>query len=146
MVRPLAIIPSPNGDWSRQTVGSRYHPRPVLNHHPGFLVLRVLLIMMFAGAGGIVVGSLASTQLLGINQDVPVSPAASGSTRPLFASKQAHEWLERSLTSGRWVSPEAQALRAEYVSLPGKARDSMKRGVAMADNGKRAPQSARIQF
>ena len=102
--------------------------------------------MMFAGAGGIVVGSLASTNLLGINQDVPVTPAESRSTGPLFASKQAHEWLEKSLTSGRWVSPEAQALRAEYVSLPGKGRDSMKRGVAMANNGKRAPQSGRIQF
>lgn len=102
--------------------------------------------MMFAGAGGIVVGSLASTKLLGINQDVPVSPAVSGSNRPLFASKQAHDWLERSIMSGQWVSPEAQALRVEYVSLPGKGRDAMKRGVAIADNGKRAPQSARIQF
>jgi hypothetical protein len=37
-------------------------------------VLRVWLIMMFAGAGGIFAGSLASTQLLGINQDAPVAP------------------------------------------------------------------------
>ena len=51
-------------------------------------MLRVWLIVMFAGAGGIFVGSLASTQLLGINQDVPVAPQAQAAG-PLYASKQA---------------------------------------------------------
>jgi hypothetical protein len=137
---------SPIGDWSCQGTGSRYDPRPFVPPHPEFSVLRVWLIIMFAGAGGMVVGSLASTKLLGLNQDAPGSPAVAGGTGPLFASRQAHEWLEKSITRSYWVSPDAQALRVEYVSLPGKGRDAMKRGVAMADNGNRAPQSARIQF
>jgi hypothetical protein len=136
---------SPIGDCGCQTVGSRYYPRPVLYHHLELSVLRVWLIVMFAGAGGIVVGSLASTKLLGINQEASSAPVAV-SAGPLFASKRAHEWLEKSITRGYWLSPEAQALRAEYVSLPGKGRDAAKQGVAMADNGQRAPQTGRTQL
>lgn len=137
---------SPIGDWSCQGTGSGYDPRPVLNHHSEYLVLRVWLIVMFAGAGGMVVGSLASTRLLALNHDASRPPVAAVSTGPYFASKRAHEWLEKSITRGFWVSPDAQASRVEYVSLPGKVRDAMKHGVAMADNGKRAPQNGRIQF
>ncbi len=112
-------------------------------------MLRVWLIVMFAGAGGIVVGSLASSKLLALNHDAsltPAAPAAPASTGPYFASKRAHEWLQKSITRGYWVSPDAQADRVEFVSLPAKGRDAMKSGVAMADNGKRAPQNGRVQF
>src|SRR5690242_21774633 len=98
---------------------------------------------MFAGAGGIFVGSLASTRLLGINQDVPVAPRAA-TTGPLYASKQAHEWLEKSITRGHWVNPGAANFRAEYVSQPGKAYNGTKASVAMA-NAARAPQRGRVQ-
>ena len=137
---------SPIGDWSCQGTGSGYDPRPVLNHHSEFVVLRVWLIVMFAGAGGMVVGSLASTRLLALNHDASLSPVEQAGTGPYFASKRAHEWLEKSITRGHWVNPDAQADRIEFVSLPGKGRDAMKNGVAMADNGKRAPQNSRIQF
>jgi hypothetical protein len=137
---------SPIGDWSCQCTGSGYDPRPVLNHHPEFLVLRVWLIVMFAGAGGMVVGSLASTRLLALDHDASIAPVAPASTGPYFASKRAHEWLEKSITRGHWVSSDAQADRVEFVSVPGKGREAMKNGVAMADNGKRAPQNGRIQF
>jgi hypothetical protein len=145
---------SPIGDWSCQGTGSGYDPRPVLSHHhyPEILVLRVWLIVMFAGAGGMVVGSLASSRLLGLNHDAslalaaPATPAAPASTGPYFASKRAHEWLQKSITRGYWVSPDAQADQVEFVALPGgKGRDAMK-DVAMADNGKHAPQNARVQF
>lgn len=108
-------------------------------------MLRVWLIVMFAGAGGIYVGSLASTQLLGINQAAPIEPQ-SRLVGPLFASKQAHEWLEKSITRGYWVNPAAPAFRPEFVSLPGKGRDAMKPGVAMAANASRTPQRGRVQL
>jgi hypothetical protein len=104
---------------------------------------------MFAGAGGMVVGSLASTRLLALDHDAslaPASPAAAVGAGPYFASKRAHEWLEKSITRGHWVSPDAQVGRVEFVSLPVKGRDAMKNGVAMADNGRRAPQNGRVQF
>lgn len=108
-------------------------------------MLRVWLIVMFAGAGGIVVGSLASTQLLGINhQDAPVAPQATV-TGPLYASKQAHEWLEKSLTRAHWVNPAASAYRTEFVSVPGKGHNGLKPSVAMA-NAARAPQRGRVQL
>ena len=84
-------------------------------------MLRVWLIMMFAGAGGIFVGSLASTRLLGINQDAPLQPR-SQLTGPLYASKQAHEWLQKSITRGHWVNPAAAGPRSEFVSVPGHER------------------------
>ena len=93
-----------------------------------------------------VVGSLASTKLLALNHDASLAPAEPASTGPYFASKRAHEWLEKSITRGHWVSPDAQVDRVEYVSLPVKGRDAMKNGVAMANNGKRAPQNGRVQF
>ncbi len=93
-----------------------------------------------------VVGSLASTRLLAPDHDVSVVEAAPASTGPYFASKRAHEWLQKSITRGHWVSPEAQVDRVEFVSVPAKGRHAMKQGVAMADNGKRAPQNGRVQF
>jgi hypothetical protein len=107
-------------------------------------VLRVWLIVMFAGASGIFVGSLASTRLLGINQDAPVAPRSSF-TGPLYASKQAHEWLEKSITRGHWVNPAASGYRSEFVSVPGKGRNGMKSSVALA-NAARAPQRGRVQL
>lgn len=107
-------------------------------------MLRVWLIVMFAGAGGIFVGSLASARLLGINQDAPAAPQTPVSG-PLYASKQAHEWLEKSLTRGHWVNPAASGYRAEFVSVPGKGRNGMKPSVAMA-NAARAPQRGRVQL
>jgi len=109
-------------------------------------VLRVWLIMMFAGASGIVLGSFATTQLLGINDAAPVeSPVRA--TGPLYASKQAHEWVEKSITRGHWVNPAATGFRSEFVSLPGKAHGSMKSSVAMAaSNGGRTPQRGRVQL
>lgn len=114
------------------------------HHHPGILVLRVWLIVMFAGAGGIFVGSLASTQLLGINQDAPVA-APSRATGPLYASKQAHEWWEKSITRGHWVNPAATGFRSEFVSVPGRAQGA-KSSVAMAVNASRTPQRGRVQL
>jgi hypothetical protein len=109
-------------------------------------VLRVWLIVMFAGAGGMFVGSLASTHVLGINQDASAIPAARDS-KPVYASKQTREWLDQTIMRGRWVHPDAPGLRVEYVSvLPGKGRSAMSPGVAMAANAKRAPQNGRIQF
>ena len=108
-------------------------------------MLRVWLIMMFAGAGGIFVGSLASTRLLGINQDAPVQPQ-SQVTGPLFASKQAHDWLQKSITRGHWANPASAGFRHEFVSVPGKGRNAMKSGVAMAANSDRAPQRGRVQL
>jgi hypothetical protein len=99
---------------------------------------------MFAGACGMLVGSLASTHVLGIHQDAPAAPAAPDA-RPMYASKQAHEWLERNITRDHWVDPDTLSLRVEYVSVPGKGR-APNRGVAMAVNGNRAPQNGRIQF
>jgi hypothetical protein len=107
-------------------------------------VLRVWLIVMFAGAGGIVVGSLASTRLLGINQAVPAAPQSKVSG-PLYASKQAHDWLQKSITRSHWVGPDAPVLRSDYVSLPGK-RSAAKPNVAMAANGASAPQRGRVQL
>ena len=107
-------------------------------------MLRVWLIVMFAGAGGIFVGSLASTRLLGINHEAPVAPRAPA-TGPLYASKQAHEWLEKSLTRGHWVNPATSGYRAEFVSVPGKGRSGMKSSVAIA-NTARAPQRGRVQL
>jgi hypothetical protein len=108
-------------------------------------VLRVWLIVMFAGAGGIFVGSLASTRLLGINQDAPIAPP-SRAAGPLFASKQAHEWLEKSITRGYWVNPAVPGFRNDYVSLRGKERNSMKPSVAMATSGGRTPPRGRVQL
>ena len=108
-------------------------------------MLRVWLIVMFAGAGGIFVGSLASTQLLGINQDAPLE-APSRAAGPLFASKQAHEWLEKSITRGYWVSPAVPGFRSDFVSLRGKERNSMKPSVAMANSSGRTPQRGRVQL
>jgi hypothetical protein len=107
-------------------------------------VLRVWLIVMFAGAGGIFVGSLASTHLLGINQDVPVAPQ-SPVAGPLYASKQAHEYMEKSITRGHWVNPVASNVRGEFVSLPDKGRNGLKPSVAMA-NAARTPQRGRVQL
>jgi len=107
-------------------------------------VLRVWLIVMFAGAGGIFVGSLASARLLGINQDAPIAPQ-SATTGPLYASKQAHEWLEKSITRAHWINPAASNFRAEYVSQPGKGHTGTKASVAMA-NAARAPQRGRVQL
>jgi hypothetical protein len=107
-------------------------------------VLRVWLIVMFAGASGIFVGSLASTRLLGINQDAPVAPHAQV-TGPLYASKQAHEWLQKSITRGHWVNPAATGYRSEFVSVPGKGHSGMKPSVAMA-NAARTPQRGRVQL
>jgi hypothetical protein len=107
-------------------------------------VLRVWLIVMFAGASGIFVGSVASTRLLGINQDSPVAPRTPV-TGPLYASKQAHEWLQKSITRGHWVNPVASGYRSEYVLVPGKERSGMKSSVAMA-NAARAPQRGRVQL
>jgi hypothetical protein len=101
---------------------------------------------MFAGAGGIFVGSLASTRLLGINQPAAPLEPESRLVGPLFASKQAHEWLEKSLTRGYWVNPAAPAFRAEYVSLQDKGRHSNKSSVAMAVNASRTPQRGRVQL
>jgi hypothetical protein len=103
------------------------------------------LIVMIAGAGGMLVGSLASTHVLGIHQDVPTTPAQTG-TGPLYASKQAHEWLEKTITRDHWIDPDARNPRAEYVSVPGKGRGALNRGVAMAVNGNRASQNGRVQF
>ena len=109
-------------------------------------MLRVWLIVMFAGAGGIFVGSLASTQLLGINQPAaPIEPE-SRLAGPLFASRQAHDWLEKSITRGHWVNPAAPAFRAEFVSVQGKGRHSSKSSVAMAVNASRTPQRGRVQL
>lgn len=107
-------------------------------------MLRVWLIVMFAGASGIFVGSLASTRLLGINQAAPVEPQ-SRVTGPLYASKRAHEWLEKSITRGHWVNPAASGYRSEFVSVPGKGHNAMKPSVAMA-NATRAPQRGRVQL
>ena len=107
-------------------------------------MLRVWLIVMFAGASGIFVGSLASTRLLGINQDAPVAPQAPF-TGPLYASRKAHEWLEKSITRGHWVNPAASGYRSEFVSVPGKERNGLKPSVAMA-NAARAPQRGRVQL
>ena len=108
-------------------------------------MLRVWLIVMFAGAGGIFVGSLASTRLLGINQSAPVAPQ-SRPAGPFYASRQAHEWLEKSITRGHWVNPDATGYRPELVSVPGKGRSAMKSSVAMAANGGRTPQRGRVQL
>jgi hypothetical protein len=108
-------------------------------------VLRVWLIVMFAGASGIFVGSLASTRLLGINQAAPLEPEAHYSG-PLFASKQAHEWLQKTITRGYWVNPAMDASRVDFVSLQGKERNAMKPSVAMAANAGRAPQRSRVQL
>jgi hypothetical protein len=107
-------------------------------------VLRVWLIVMLAGASGIFVGSLASTRLLGINHAAPVAPR-SAVTGPLYASKQAHEWVQKSITRGHWVNPAVSAYRSEFVSVPGKERNGMKSSVAMA-NAARAPQRGRVQL
>src|SRR5690349_5683066 len=100
---------------------------------------------MFAGAGGIVVGSLASTRLLGINQPAAVEPPVRA-TGPLYASKQAHEWVEKSITRGHWINPAAAGFRAEFVSVPRKSHGTLKSSVAMAANGGRAPQRGRVQL
>lgn len=107
-------------------------------------MLRVWLIVMFAGAGGIFVGSLASTQLLGINQDAPIEQPMP-IQGPLYASKQAHEWVEKSITRGHWVSPAATGFRADFVSLPGKSHSGMKPSVAMANAARTTPRG-RVQL
>lgn len=107
-------------------------------------MLRVWLIVMFAGASGIVLGSFATTRLLGINQAVPAAPQVRA-TGPLYASKQAHEWVEKAITRGHWMNPAATGFRSEFVSVPGKGHGSMKSSVAMAASG-RTPQRGRVQL
>ena len=108
-------------------------------------MLRVWLIVMIAGASGIFVGSVASTRLLGINQPARLEPQPRA-TGPLYASQQAHEWLEKSLTRGHWINPAATGFRSEFVSIPGKGRHATKSSVAMAANADRAPQRGRVQL
>ena len=108
-------------------------------------MLRVWLIVMMAGASGIFVGSVASTQLLGINQPARLE-SQSRAMGPLYASKQAHEWLQKSITRGHWVNPAVTGFRPEFVSVPGKGRHATKSSVAMAVNADRAPQRGRDQL
>jgi hypothetical protein len=98
------------------------------------LLLRVWLIVMFAGAGGIVVGSLATARIVGAAQDAPVLAASPAPATPRVAARQARDWLQSTVTRGRWMTFADPAFHTENVLRPGKGYDAMKPGVAMAAN------------
>jgi hypothetical protein len=117
-------------------------------------LLRVWLIVMFAGAGGIVVGSLATSRIVGAAADSPVAlvatppPAISPAPRTArIDAKQAHDWLQSTVTRGRWMTYADPAFHTEYVLRPGKGYDALKPGVAMASTrGRRAASEGRAQL
>ena len=100
------------------------------------------LALFLAGCGG---SDAPQTAAAPPPQAAPVAPQ-SRPAGPLYASRQAHEWLEKSITRGHWVNPDATGYRPELVSVPGKGRGAMKSSVAMAANGGRTPQRGRVQL
>ncbi|HET9862573.1 MAG TPA: hypothetical protein VFP37_03960 [Steroidobacteraceae bacterium] len=88
--------------------------------------------MMFAGAGGIVVGSFATTRILGSVQERPAIATAQSAVH--IDAKQARDWLQSTLARGRWMSHADPAFQTAYVLRPGQGYDAMKPGVAVASN------------
>jgi len=110
-------------------------------------VLRVWLIVMFAGAGGIFVGSLATSRIVASAQHAPALVASHAPDTTRVDAKQARNWLQSTVTRGRWMTYAADpAFHNEYVLRPGKGFDAMKPGVAMASNRGHRPTEARSQL
>ena len=101
-------------------------------------MLRVALILLCAGAGGIYLGSAATTRLLETNQ-VQVAAVAAPAHKP----KLAHAAVKFQLESP-WMPDMLPSARAEYVSLPPYMRHSGKR--AMTARNSREGRSERITF
>jgi len=101
-------------------------------------VLRVALILLCAGAGGIFLGSAATTRLLESNQvQVAAAPA------PVHKAKGFRVAAKFQLESP-WLPEILPSARAEYVSMPAYLRHSGKR--AMTARNAREGRSERITF
>lgn len=101
-------------------------------------MLRVALILLCAGAGGIFLGSAATTRLLESNQ---VQVAAV--TAPIHKAKASRIAAKFQLESP-WLPDILPSARAEYVSMPSYLRHSGKR--AMTARNAREGRSDRISF
>jgi hypothetical protein len=111
-------------------------------------LLRVWLIVMFAGAGGIVVGSLLTSRIVGTAAQSPALVAAATSGTLEVDAKQAQDWLQSTVTRGRWMTYSDPAFHTEYVLRPGNGYEAaMKPDVAMASNrGRPAAAERRAQL
>ena len=101
-------------------------------------MLRVALILLCAGAGGIFLGSAATTRLLETSQ-VQVA-AVAAPTHEVKASRV----LAKFRLESPWLPDMLPAARAEYVSIPSYMRHSGKR--AMTARNAREGRSDRITF
>ncbi len=101
-------------------------------------MLRVALILLCAGAGGIFLGSAATTRLLESGQ---VQVAAV--TAPVHHVK-ASRFAAKFQLESPWLPDLLPAARAEYVSIPPYLRHSGKR--AMTARNAREGRSDRITF
>ncbi len=101
-------------------------------------MLRVALILLCAGAGGIYLGSAATTRLLETN---PVQVAAVSA--PAHKAKLSRVAVKFQLESP-WMPDLLPSARAEYVSMPAYMRHSGKR--AMTARNSREGRSERITF
>jgi len=102
-------------------------------------VLRVGLIILCAGFGGMFLGSMATSRLLQPDQ---VELAAN--TAPVTKAKAIHFAAKFELASP-WMPEILPSARAEYVSMPEHMRRMGKHGVAMARNA-REGRPQRISF
>jgi len=102
-------------------------------------VLRVGLIILCAGFGGIFLGSMATERLLQPQQVQLASTPA-----PAHKAKAALVAAKFELNSP-WMPEILPSARAEYVSLPEHMRRMGKHGVAMARNA-REGRAERISF
>ena len=103
-------------------------------------MFRVALIILLAGAGGIYLGSAATSQLLQPNQ---VQLAAT--TPPVHKAKSTRLAVKLQLNSP-WLPVNLQAARPEYVSLTDDMRRAGKRKVAMTAHNSREAHPERISF
>jgi hypothetical protein len=100
--------------------------------------------MMFAGAGGIVVGSFATSRILDSVQPAPAVVASRAAATARIDAKQARDWLQSTVARNRWMSHADPVFQTEYVLRPGHGLDSLKPGVAVASNrARRAPADGR---
>jgi len=101
--------------------------------------LRVGLIILCAGFGGIFLGSMATTRLL-----EPQQVQLAATTAPAKKAKVVLATVKFELTSP-WMPEILPSARPEYVSMPAYMRHMGKHGVAMARNA-REGRKERISF
>ena len=100
-------------------------------------MLRVALILLCAGAGGIFLGSAATTRLL-----EPSQVQVAAVTAPVHRAKASHVVAKFQLESP-WLPDMLPSARAEYVSMPAYMRHTGKRAMTARNSQGR---SERITF